>query len=44
MKLEVNPDDIQTVDADSRGRVYLGTEFADVEGIEIAILNEPRDE
>jgi len=40
MKVEISPDDIQTLDADDRGRVYLGTEFANESGLEIAILNE----
>ena len=30
------------LDADDRGRVYLGTEFADADEIEVAVLN--RDE
>lgn len=42
MKVEVDPDDVQKLDSDGRGRVYLGSEFADLDGIEIAILNDPQ--
>lgn len=38
MRVHVDPDDVQTLDADGRGRVYLGTEFAD-ETVEVAVLN-----
>jgi len=40
MRVEISPDDIQELNADDRGRVYLGTEFANESGLEIAILNE----
>lgn len=38
MKVEVTPDDVDTYKSDNRGRINLGTEYADRE-IEIAILN-----
>lgn len=41
MKVEVDPDDVMKVSSDDRGRVYLGSEYADLEGIEIAVLNDP---
>lgn len=44
MKVEVDPDDVQIVNADGRGRVYLGTEFADVKDIEVAVLDDPSTE
>lgn len=39
MKVEIDPDDIQKLSSDDRGRVYLGSEFADLDEIEVAILN-----
>lgn len=42
MRVHVDPDDIEEVDADNRGRVSLGPAFYGAEGIEIAVLN--RDE
>ena len=38
MKVELSPDDVQTLTTDSRGRVYLGPEHANSE-VEVAILN-----
>lgn len=29
MKLEVEPDDVRTIEADGRGRINLGVEYAD---------------
>jgi len=43
MKVEIDPDDVQKLDADERGRVYLGSEFADADNIEVAVLNDPTD-
>lgn len=37
MKVDVSPDDVDTYETDDRGRVYLGTEYADGE-VEIAVL------
>ena len=39
MKVVIDPDDVKKLDADGRGRVYLGSEYADMDGIEVAILN-----
>lgn len=41
MKVDVDPDDVQKLDADGRGRVYLGTEYADMDGVEVAVLDTP---
>jgi len=38
MRVEVNPSDVQELNADNRGRVYLGTEYAD-ESVEVAVLD-----
>lgn len=43
MNVEVDPDDVDKYDADDRGRIYLGSEYADLEGIEVAVLNDPTD-
>lgn len=37
--VSVDPEDVKTVTADDRGRVYLGTEYAK-ETVEVAILGE----
>jgi len=39
MKVHIDPDDIQELNADDRGRVYLGTEYAGENGLQIAVLN-----
>ncbi len=39
MKVHIDPDDIQELNADDRGRVYLGTEYANEHGLQIAVLN-----
>ena len=39
MRVDVNPDDVRKLNADNRGRVYLGTEFANANEIEVAVLN-----
>jgi hypothetical protein len=39
MQVTLDPDDVQVLDADGRGRVYLGSEFADADDIEVAVLN-----
>lgn len=44
MKVEVDPDDIQKLNSDGRGRVYLGSEYADLENIEVAVLSDPGEE
>lgn len=38
MKVEVEPDDVDTYSADSRGRITLGSDFSD-ESVEVAILD-----
>jgi len=42
MHVKISKDDLIEAQADSRGRVYLGTQYADRE-IEIAILNNDED-
>ena len=37
MKLDVHPDDVDTYNTDDRGRIYLGSEFANSE-VEVAIV------
>lgn len=37
MKVDVDPDDVDTLTADDRGRVYLGPEYAEEE-VEVAVL------
>jgi len=41
MKVVIDPDDVKKLNADSRGRVYLGSEYADMDNIEVAVLNNP---
>lgn len=43
MQIEAHPDDVSQYSTDSRGRIYLGAEFADTE-VEVAILGEIDDE
>lgn len=38
MNVELSPDDVQILTTDERGRVYLGTEYADSE-VEVAVLD-----
>lgn len=38
MKVHVAAEDVQTVTADSRGRITLGSEFSD-ETVEVAVLD-----
>jgi hypothetical protein len=42
MRVHVRPEDVQVCKADSRGRVYLGPEYADAE-IEVAVLDQRED-
>jgi len=42
MKVHIDPDDIQELNADDRGRVYLGTEYANENGLQIAVLNKDK--
>jgi len=37
MELNVHPDDVDEYSTDSRGRIYLGTEYANTE-VEVAIV------
>jgi len=37
MKIDAHPDDVDEYTADDRGRVYLGTEYAN-EQVELAIV------
>jgi len=41
MHVKISKDDIIEAKTDSRGRVYLGSEYADCE-VEVAILDEPK--
>lgn len=43
MRVEVDPDDVQVLTTDHRGRVYLGPEFADSE-VEVAVLDADRED
>lgn len=38
MHVRINPDDVDTYTTDDRGRLYLGTEYAN-KNVEIAILD-----
>jgi len=37
MHVQVDPDDVDALQADDRGRVYLGTEFAN-KTVEVAVV------
>jgi len=37
MHVKVDPDDVQELTTDSRGRVYLGSEYADTT-VEVAVV------
>lgn len=39
MKVEIDPDDVKKRTTDDRGRVYLGTEYANVD-VEVVVLND----
>jgi hypothetical protein len=39
MKVDLNPDAVDVLTADDRGRVYLGPEYAN-ETVEVAVLDE----
>ena len=39
MKVEIDPDDIQKRPADDRGRVYLGSEYAN-KSVEVVVLDD----
>lgn len=39
MRVEVDPDDVHVLTADDRGRVYLGTEYAN-KTVEVAVLDD----
>ena len=41
MHVKISKDDVIEATTDSRGRVYLGSEYADCE-VELAILDEPK--
>lgn len=43
MLVEVDPDDVQKITADDRGRVYLGPEYANQE-VEVAVLADERED
>jgi hypothetical protein len=43
MRIEVHPDDVDEYTTDGRGRLYLGTEYANTE-VEIAIVGVKEDE
>jgi len=38
VKVEIDPDDVQKRPADERGRVYLGTEYANAQ-VEVVVLD-----
>ena len=37
MRIDVHPDDVDEYSTDGRGRIYLGTEYANTE-VEVAIV------
>jgi len=39
MELTVDPDDVQELTTDGRGRVYLGTEYANTT-VQVAVLDD----
>lgn len=39
MKVEVDPDKVDTYSTDNRGRIYLGSEYKNTE-VEVAVLDE----
>jgi len=43
MKVDIKPDDADTYSTDDRGRVYLGSEYANSE-VELAILSDGTDD
>lgn len=43
MLVEVDPDDVQTLQTDDRGRVYLGSELADTT-VEVALLDSDKED
>lgn len=42
MQVTINPEDVQVLETDDRGRVYLGTEYANAT-VEVAVLDRPED-
>lgn len=43
MQVEIDPTDVQKLSTDDRGRVYLGTEYAN-RTVEVAVLDVDADE
>jgi len=43
MNVEVHPDDVDEYSTDGRGRIYLGTEYANTE-VEVAIVGVAEDD
>ena len=43
MQIEAHPDDVSQYSTDDRGRIYLGSEFANTE-VEVAVLGEINNE
>lgn len=43
MRVDVDPNDVQKLNTDDRGRVYLGSEYADQE-VEVAVLDSRNDD
>jgi hypothetical protein len=41
MKVDVDPDDLTTRGTDSRGRITLGSEYADRDEITVAVVDDP---
>jgi hypothetical protein len=43
MHVQVDPDDVQTLTTDDRGRVYLGSEYANSE-VQVAVVDDGNDD
>jgi len=41
MKVDIDPDDLVTTGTDSRGRLTLGSEYADRDDITVAVVDDP---
>jgi len=41
MKVDIDPDDLVTKGTDARGRLTLGSEYADRDEITVAVVDDP---
>ena len=44
MKVDIDPEDLITRGTDARGRITLGGEYADRDGITVAVVDDPEDD